>query len=423
MGNDPLNDPDRLAALRASGLLDSPPELAFDSLTKLATTALRVPVALVSLVDADRQFFKSQQGLPEPWATQRQTPLSHSFCQHVVHRGEPLLIADARLDATVCDNLAVRDLNVVAYAGVPLRDRDGRVLGSLCAIDGKERDWSPADVRLLEALAEQASAEIVLRQQFNELTQRYSAHQAADETRRALNRLDVHDLRTPLSAVVLGLDLIERIGSLDPRQSATVSLCKRNGRAMLAMIDSLLDINNVDLQGKAALRLQEIAADSLVAAAIEQAQPLASEKGMVITHAIDPALVKLCIDADKMGRVLVNLLANAVKFTPRGGKVHLSAVSSEQDGQAVARFEVRDNGIGVAEPERIFKEGVFLDRFAVTRRSTGLGLSFCKRIVEAHGGQIWLEQPKGPGSVFICTVPLVEHCHTPAVVATQLGII
>jgi GAF domain-containing protein len=86
----------------------------------MAAKVLKVPVALMSLVDADRQFFKSQVGLPDEWAQERETPLSHSFCQYVAGSNEPLIIGDAREYPLVCDNLAVRDLNVVAYAGVPL---------------------------------------------------------------------------------------------------------------------------------------------------------------------------------------------------------------------------------------------------------------------------------------------------------------
>src|SRR3954469_16084292 len=91
-----LAEPVRLGALRSTALLDSPPEEAFDRLTRLASHALDVPVALVSLVTDDRQFFKSCIGMSEPWASERGTPLSHSFCQHAVASGEPLVIEDAR---------------------------------------------------------------------------------------------------------------------------------------------------------------------------------------------------------------------------------------------------------------------------------------------------------------------------------------
>ena len=102
----------------------------------MVTRLLGVPVALVSLVDDTRQFFKSQQGLPSPVASEaRQTPLTHSFCQHVVIDRAPLVVTDAESDPRVCDNLAVPELGVKAYLGVPLTLPSGHVIGSLCAID------------------------------------------------------------------------------------------------------------------------------------------------------------------------------------------------------------------------------------------------------------------------------------------------
>src|ERR671914_2989559 len=111
-----LNDPRRLDALRTSGLLDTPSEEAFDRLTRLVTRLLDVPVALVTLVDGDRQFFKSCVGLPEPWAARRETPLSHSFCQYTVTTGEPLVIDDAREHPELRDNLGIPEIGIVAYA-------------------------------------------------------------------------------------------------------------------------------------------------------------------------------------------------------------------------------------------------------------------------------------------------------------------
>src|SRR5215212_3173672 len=109
-----VEDPSRLAALRDTKLLDSRATPAFDRLARLASRFLHTPVALVTLVDADRQFLKSCLGLPEPWASRRETPLSHSFCQHVVARREPLLVSDAREHPELRDNLAIPDLEIVA---------------------------------------------------------------------------------------------------------------------------------------------------------------------------------------------------------------------------------------------------------------------------------------------------------------------
>jgi hypothetical protein len=157
-----VKDSDRLDALRATGLLDSDITPSFDRLARLASHVLNAPVALVSLVDADRQFFKSCLGLPEPWASEREAPLTHSFCQHAVASREPLLVDDAREHELLCDNLAIRDMGVIAYAGIPLIDSDGHALGTLCVIDSRPRHWTTHQVQLLSDLAASVVTEISL---------------------------------------------------------------------------------------------------------------------------------------------------------------------------------------------------------------------------------------------------------------------
>lgn len=161
--SDAVRDGKRLAALRDTKLLDGEPDEAFTRLNRLAVDLLGVPVSLVSLVDENRQFFAGQAGVPEPWASFRETPLSHSFCRHVVNNDQALVIDDARSNPLVADNLAIRDLDVAAYAGIPLRTPDGDVLGSFCAIDSKPRHWSERDLRILGDLADMASDLIELR--------------------------------------------------------------------------------------------------------------------------------------------------------------------------------------------------------------------------------------------------------------------
>ncbi|WP_250001194.1 SpoIIE family protein phosphatase [Actinoplanes sp. M2I2] len=136
---------------------------ALDRFAEMVRTVLRVPVALVTLVGSDRQYFPGACGLGEPWLGRRQTPLSHSFCQHVVATAEPLIVTDARNDPRVLDNLAIDDLGVVGYAGMPLTDANGEVLGSLCAIDHEPRDWTDAELRLLAELAASCSDSLRLR--------------------------------------------------------------------------------------------------------------------------------------------------------------------------------------------------------------------------------------------------------------------
>jgi GAF domain-containing protein len=157
---DAVEDTGRLGAVRATGLLDSDATPEFDRLARLAAHVLNAPVALVSLVDADRQFFKSCLGLPEPWGSQREAPLSHSFCQHAVASREPLLVDDAREHPLLRDNLAIRDMAVIAYAGIPLIDAHGHALGTLCVIDSRPRQWTSHQVQLLADIAASVVTEI-----------------------------------------------------------------------------------------------------------------------------------------------------------------------------------------------------------------------------------------------------------------------
>jgi GAF domain-containing protein len=143
----------RISALHRLNILDTPPEAALDRLTRIACRVLRAPVGLVSLVDRDRQFFKSCVGLPEPIASARQTPLSHSFCKHVVASGKPLVIEDARANPLVNLNPSIAELGIVAYAGIPLIASTGETLGSFCVIDSKPRAWTFEDVEALQDLA------------------------------------------------------------------------------------------------------------------------------------------------------------------------------------------------------------------------------------------------------------------------------
>jgi len=155
-----LHDPFRLASLHRTALLDSPPEDVFDRLTRRAVAALDATAAMVTLVDDTRQFFKSSVGLPEPWASRRETPLSHSFCKYTVAVGQLIVIDDARRYPSLRRNGAIRDLGVVAYVGVPLTLSNGHVLGDLCAIDGRPRSWTDVDLAILRALAALATLEI-----------------------------------------------------------------------------------------------------------------------------------------------------------------------------------------------------------------------------------------------------------------------
>jgi GAF domain-containing protein len=206
---DVLGSEARLDALRRTALLDSPPEEAFDRLTRLATTVLRVPVALVSLVDGDRQFFKSHCGLSGPLASSRQTPLAHSFCQHAVGSREPLVVADARRDPRFGHTHAFSELGVLAYAGIPLITSEGHALGTFCVVDRRPHDWTEEEIGILRVLAMSTMSEIELRRLVDEQRALTAKLQSLVESRTAALRASEERQRVLLdvnNAIVTCLD-------------------------------------------------------------------------------------------------------------------------------------------------------------------------------------------------------------------------
>lgn len=517
-----LGDPARLAALRATGLLDAPPQEALDRLTRLATSLLGVPIALVSLVDENRQRFVSQVGLHEPWASARETPLSHSFCQHVVSTRAALVIDDARLDPLVSDNLAIPELGVIAYAGMPLTGDDGQVFGSFCAIDVAPRKWTPEQLTVLGDLAHAASAELQLRIAsrllgsrqrflsdlldhtselvcatgasghmeyvngamvtacghspaalarmrpidlvaaecrdafkvatgtvrhgervellesvlvagggqrlhvrgsatpvieegavtgariiFRDVTREREAQRFKDE----LIALVSHELRTPVGAIRSALKILgPHVAHLEGKPRKLFDMAARNADALLGLVNDLLDIERTE-SGQASLQRVAVPASALLQQAHDALSPYVDS--MEITLRVEDATGSVMADPARVQQVLVNLVGNAVKFSPVGSTITIEAVNVPAlDGPAMMRFGVADQGRGIPADklERIFERFEQVHSTDASEKGgAGLGLAVSKAIVEQHGGRIWAESVLGEGSRVYFTLPCVEE--------------
>jgi hypothetical protein len=246
----------RAEALRLAGL-SAVSDPGMDRFARLVARLLRVPVSLVSLVEADRQVFPGMVGLLDPWARLRQTPLTHSFCQHVVASATPLVIADTRVDPRTRASPAIPDLSVIAYAGVPLTDGEGNVLGSLCAIDNRPRNWSDAELADLTDLAAACSGELRLRIVSQ---QSRSAHAETERGRQAAELLlrasEVLARCTSLEDVRRALDgLFDELSS--PASTAL----------LIADSDGLARVTDPDLPEPFAAELAHVPPDAAVPSA------------------------------------------------------------------------------------------------------------------------------------------------------------
>jgi signal transduction histidine kinase len=396
----------RLEILQLSSLLDTPPEEVFDRYTALASRCLGVPVSLVSLVDEYRQFFKSQVGLAEPWASKRETPLTHSFCKYVVDSGQPLVVENAPEHPLVKENLAIKEIGVVAYAGVPLQALGKYNLGSFCAIDTKPRQWSEQDLEILKALADAVTREIDLRFVAQQLHLKFLELQRIEVLREDMVQMLVHDLRTPLTSLLSGLQTLDAIMDPDPTQRQILDIAMRGGLALTQMVTTILDVSKGEA-GELTLERRLLTPAALIGAAFEQVAQLGNRKGQSLSFVVPPDLPPLVADEEKLRRVLVNLLGNAIQHTPRTGKIEVQVGPHQDESGNFLLWCVSDNGSGIASEdfERIFQKFGQSGNPSEQHTSTGLGLTFCKLVIESHGGRIWVESTLGQGSKFFFTLP------------------
>ena len=367
----------------------------YDHLTRLASSSLGVPVSLISIIDKvrDRQFFKSMHGLKEPWAGRRQTPLSHSFCQHVVADDAPFVVSNALDHPRVKDNLAIRDLDVIAYIGVPVHDPQGQPVGALCAIESRERVWTDGELRLLHNIA--LCVEDAIRLKSALVTSEAQRTEQAEFTYAVS-----HDIRGPirtLRMLVGELQMLAKFGKLDEHEKVAEAAHKV-ARRMQNISDDILsyaqtlqrvsDFEPVDLKAL----IEDIEAD--LRSQISEARAKLNVEDLPMIEG-SPAQVRMLFQ---------NLIANALKFRSIERQPVITIGSQVADH--VTRVTISDNGIGIAAQyhDRIFR---LFERLhpQSSYEGTGLGLALCARIVGFMNGTISVESVEGEGSTFIITLP------------------
>ncbi|MDI1481569.1 GAF domain-containing sensor histidine kinase [Polyangium sp. y55x31] len=411
----PSDEIERLAALSEAAILDTPPEPAFDELTRLAASICRTPIALVSLVDRERQWFKSKVGLGAS-----ETPREVAFCAHAILGDELFLVPDAYDDERFADNpLVTGPPNVRFYAGAPLATADGHNVGTLCVIDHGPRQLDEEQRSALSSLARQVAAQIDLRRangrlaKLNgELVARAREAQAVIEQRKAIERIKdefistvSHELRTPLTSIRGALGLLEGgvLGALPDEAMEVVHIARTNTDRLMRLINDILDLEKIEA-GKLELSPKHIDVRRLVSSLVESLSPVAAEAKVELWAEVRGEL-DLVADEDRIAQVLTNLMSNALKFSPPEARVELFA---EATATGRVRFGVRDRGPGIAEADvaRLFNRFEQLGGSGSRKMGgTGLGLAISKAIVEQHGGTIGVTSRLGQGSTFWFEVP------------------
>jgi len=402
----PIDEECRLEALYSYSVLDTPPEPAFDRITRVASSLFGVPVALVTMLDSDRQWFKSCFGT-DPMVL----PRNIAFCAHAIMRDDVLCVPDVAADERFKTNpLVVNPPHVRFYAGAPLVTRDGYRLGTLCLIDLKPRPMlSVEEKSLLRDLAATVMELLEIRRgglgsgpaaESPPPIASTGTPERGDAAKREFISMMSHELRTPLNAIIgfSGLLADPKLGSESVAEFRDYGrMIQESGKHLLTIVESILDFAQAE-NGGLALIEAEVDLGETVAQSIR----LLSEKAHrfdvgVRVEGLD-SLPQIHGDRTYILHALLNVVGNAIKFNRPGGSV---VVNGGCDASGGVHLAVTDTGIGIAPSviDRLQAPFTQLDaRLSRQYEGIGLGLAITRRLIELHGGTLSIQSHVGEGT-------------------------
>jgi hypothetical protein len=392
----PTNETIRLKALKEYFVLDTLPEKEYDDITQLASQICGTAISTISLIDENRQWFKSKVGLEVA-----ETPKEYSFCGHaIVDPGQIFTVKDSRLDERFQDNpLVVGDPHVVFYTGVPLVSPEGFALGTLCVIDNKPKELSQEQLKALKALSNQVVSLFELRKSKILLELLTADLENRNKELEKFARVAAHDIKSPLNNISGLIDiLLEQYSfSLDDNAKMMMSMLVTSSQTLRELVDGILEHSQSDhvlTEKKSVFKLDEVVTKS-----IELLDPTNQY------HFIKEYKAPL-ITANKIAlqQIFLNLISNAIKYNDKE-RVEITIGFSENAD--FYTFHVLDNGAGI---DKKYQEKIFdifeivanVDRFG--KKGTGVGLSTVKKLVKGLGGKINVQSTKNTGTTFEFTI-------------------
>ena len=392
----PSNEQERLGALLRYKVLDTDFEDTYNELTQLASDICQTPIALISLIDRDRQWFKAKVGLEAS-----ETPRDWAFCAHALLQEDILVVEDALLDARFSDNpLVINDPLIRFYAGAQLKTAQGLVLGTICAIDRVPRHLSEQQLHALKVLAKQVMSQFELRLAFEELQAQAQRLHQLNATKDKLFSIISHDLRAPLSGIFSVSEiLLEDIHHLELEDTKQfINDIHEASQQSLSLLDNLLRWSLLET-GK--FNYQPVTIDLL--AVIQKVLRLLN--GAIVSKRISlkidcQANLSVVGDKNMLASVIQNLLSNAIKFTHLNGIIEINVIDNQDQTVLVS---IKDNGVGMTDEQQ--KQLFAVEKNQSTHGTqgetgTGLGLVLSYQFLKIHGSILMVKSELGKGAVF-----------------------
>lgn len=397
----PENEKQRLEALYSYSILDTLPEEDFDNLTAISAEICQTPISLVSLVDKDRQWFKSHHGTDA-----KETPRDHAFCGHAINEpNELFIIEDARSDDRFADNpLVTGDPHIIFYAGIPLVNENGLALGTLCVIDNKPKQLSPTQKDALKALARQVMIVITLRRQNLLLNETKESLLVRNEELDRFAMLAAHDLKSPLNNITSLSEMLltDEAHHLSENELKIFSAIHASSIQLRTLVDDLL------MHSRSEKLMTKDATTFCLRQLIDEISALFQSQ-IKLDIVLEPHESELYMNRIWLHRILINLISNSIKYNDHPTVRIIIKCSVSKEGVAL---NIADNGWGIRESEQdkvfgLFQTAVHADRFG--DKPNGVGLATVKKLIESAKGTIGMTSVLGQGTEFNIWIPTIQR--------------
>lgn len=389
---------DRLSTLESYSILDTLPEEDYDGITRIAAQICGTEISLVSLVDADRQWFKSHFGIE---ATE--TPREYSFCSRAISSNKDVYIIENAPEHPVYKNnpLVTGPPNIMFYAGVPLEGEKGFKLGSLCVIDSKKKSLTDAQIDALRALGKQVENLLKLRKNQMDLDRLITELRLKNESLEQFAYVAAHDIKSPLNNIrgLVQLILKNDRELLEEKVLKKLEMVYNTSDKLKRLVDALLEYSQV----------------SNIVNQVSKIDTRLIFKNISELHAsdhvnlkIENLLPELYFNDLALYQLIHNFVVNAIKYNDKQVvEINISLTSDKANWV----LKVKDNGVGIAEEnfDKVFETFTTLktkDKYG--NFGNGLGLSIVKKIVEEYKGKIKIESKLGIGTCFTVIMPILH---------------
>ena len=384
----------RLKTLYDYDVLDTEAEKILDDLTQLAAQTCNTPITLISLIDSNRQWFKSKVGLDA-----QETSRDIAFCAHAIHQKGIFEVEDTLQDKRFFDNPLVTSApNIRFYAGTPLVSPDGYAIGTLCVIDDKPNKLTQEQRQALEVLGRSVISQLELRKKIKELKQ------ANEHKTEFLSNMS-HELRTPLNAIIgfshLMLDEIKH-HTLPAKFSEYIGHIDYSGRRLLSVVNSVIDLNKIEA-GMMQVQIEIVCLREYIKDLEGMLAITANAKDVEFSvYVSDHLPTYLAIDQAKVSQIITNLVHNAIKFTDSGKWVKVEI--SHNNNKLVITVSDQGEGISTIDQTKLFSKFQQVGQ-AKSSEGSGLGLSITRGLIDILGGTINVLSTLGSGSTFKVMLP------------------